>query len=281
MAASLPSIRHYRGQDGRKLAVRLWEPSATAPNVVLLHGIISHGGWYESSCSQLAARGFRVHFLERRGSGLNAEHRGDVERWTTWLSDVTTYLDQLSGSRVVLGISWGGILATALAHRHSHLIDGVGLICPGLFSTVAASAVQRLGLRVASAIGLKRMRVNVPLQAPEWFTKSPIHQLYVGQDPIALRKITIRMASCNVELLRNALSAPEEINVPILLMLASDDPIVINGPTRQWVQRIGHADKTIIEYAGASHTLEFEDDPAQYFDDLTMWCERILHQTSD
>jgi alpha-beta hydrolase superfamily lysophospholipase len=212
---------------------------------------------------------------------LNADQRGDIDQWNTWLSDVTVYLDQLAGPRIVLGISWGGILATALARQHPQLISGVGLICPGLFSTKAASAVQRLGLRIASAVGLKQMRVAVPLQDPVLFTNSKMHQAFVGQDPLALRQITIRMASCNVELLKYALSAPEEIRVPVLLMLASDDPIAINDRTRQWLNRIGHKDKTIIEYADASHTLEFEDDPSQYFDDLTAWCRRMTNFGSD
>ena len=278
-SVSPPTIGFYRGLDGQPLAVRRWEQDEAAADVVFLHGIISHGGWYESSCSHLASQGFRVHFLERRGSGLNADHRGDIEKWNTWLSDVTVYLEQLVGPRIVLGISWGGILAMALAHQHAQLMSGVGLVCPGLFSTKAASPVQRLGLRIASSVGLKRMRVAVPLQDPSLFTNSKIHQTFVGQDPLALREITIRMASRNVELLEYALSAPEEIRVPILLMLAADDPIAVNDRTRQWVNRIGHEDKTTIEYANASHTLEFEEDPSQYFDDLTAWCRRMAQQT--
>ena len=40
----------------------------------------------------LAAAGFDVHFLDRRGSGLNAEQPGDVDHWQTWIDDVAVYL---------------------------------------------------------------------------------------------------------------------------------------------------------------------------------------------
>ena len=46
--------------------------------VIFLHGIQSHGGWYPRSCSKVAAAGYEVFFLERRGCGLNSEARGDA-----------------------------------------------------------------------------------------------------------------------------------------------------------------------------------------------------------
>ena len=43
----------------------------------------------------LASAGFEVHFLDRRGSGLNADEPGDVDRWQTWIDDVAVYLEQI------------------------------------------------------------------------------------------------------------------------------------------------------------------------------------------
>ncbi len=86
--SSVPVITHYAGQDARRLATRIWQSNDAIADVVYLHGIVSHGGWYESSCAYLAANGFQVHFLERRGSGLNTVSRGDVD-------DVTAELDEM------------------------------------------------------------------------------------------------------------------------------------------------------------------------------------------
>ena len=272
-----PAISYYEGGDGCRLAVRRWQGSDPVADVVLLHGIVSHGSWYESSCAHLAANNFRVHFLERRGSGLNTDRRGDVDDWQTWLSDVAVYLESLSPRRprILLGISWGGVLATSVVRQHPALVDGLGLICPGLFSSRAANRLQRVGLRLASALGIKRMKVDVPLKDPALFTASVEGQAYIAQDPLLLRRITIRFAINNLSLLRFAIEQPESIRVPVLLMLASRDPITLNGDTADLVRRMGNPDQTIIEYADASHTLEFEDDPSAYFNDLTAWCKRI------
>ena len=52
-------------------------PKAT---IVFIHGIQSHGGWYETSCKKFAQAGYRVLFLDRRGSGLVPELTAELFR---------------------------------------------------------------------------------------------------------------------------------------------------------------------------------------------------------
>ncbi|MEZ6090596.1 MAG: alpha/beta fold hydrolase [Pirellulaceae bacterium] len=277
-----PELIYYPGHHADRLAARVWRTAQPIGDVVCLHGIISHGGWYESSCSHLASRGFRVHFLERRGSGLNSLQRGEIDHWTTWVEDVVQYIKQIDGRgpTILLGISWGAILATSIARRHADMLAGLALICPGLFSFKAANRFQRLALRMADCCGLRSKRVAVPLREPSLFTNSAQRQRYIAEDPFALRTITINFAINNLALLKQATDAPEEIELPVLLMLASSDPITDNASTRAFVERMHHPDRTIIEYANASHTLEFEDDPSQYFKDLADWCRRQSSSTT-
>ena len=187
------------------------------------------------------------------------------------------YVERLPDDRPKLfaGISWGGILATAIARRHPKIASGLILICPGLFSRKAASRIQRTALRIAHASGFRKQTVEVPLQDPSLFTDSTKWQRFIQDDPLTLRQITIDFALHNLALLDFATKAPEEVECPALLMLASTDPITNNALTRKFVERMSHSDQIIIEYAGASHTLEFEDDPFQYFQDLAAWCCRV------
>src|ERR1043165_9133281 len=132
-SANLPRIDFYTARDGRRLAVRVWR-SIDAPKarVVCLHGITSHAGWYYEVAQHLAGAGFRVHFLDRRGSGLNADQPGDVDDWQIWIDDVAAYLNAGckgggNGSRhcdlptILCGISWGGKLAPVVARRYPAL----------------------------------------------------------------------------------------------------------------------------------------------------------------
>jgi len=277
MLLPTPRITHSTAADGYRFAVRVWAAQgAAAPraSVVCLHGIISHGGWYHPSCRELARAGCEVHFLDRRGSGLNRAGRGDVDRWQTWPADVEGYLAGLPDGppRALLGISWGGKLAAAVARRRPELVDALGFLCPGLFAKKGANAVQRAALKLAAVVGLKCLRVTVPLRDPALFTGHARWQAYVGADPLALRKVTVRFALADLELTCYATEAPEQIEPKAaLLVLAGRDRIIDNARVRRYFERLGAAERRVIEYPEATHTLEFEPDPTRYLRELRDW----------
>jgi acylglycerol lipase len=303
MSTLSPRIDYYRATDGRRLAARVWEAAghgessaATGqprPRVVFLHGITSHGGWYDRSCRYLAEAGFEVHFLDRRGSGLNLDcEPGDVDRHQTWLDDVEVYLEALAriplpcregsgeGSQVspprqappvLCGISWGGKLAVAVARHRPHLVKALGLLCPGLYSPHEPGLVGRTLLAMPKPARLMQRRVWIPLQDPALFTDSPRRRDYIADDPLSLRKVTVRFARADRRLTRFARRSAPFLRLPVLLMLSGYDRIVDNRRTRAFLGRVPSAHKTLIEYPNAAHTLEFERDPLPYFRDLADW----------
>jgi alpha-beta hydrolase superfamily lysophospholipase len=283
-----PAIEPYRAADGRPLAVRVWRPDGPrVATVVFLHGITSHGGWYSRSCAHLAAAGCEVHFLDRRGSGLNHRERGDVDQWQTWVDDVAVYLKrcQVSGVRgqiplspdtrhlkpILCGISWGGKLATAVARRHPGLIGGLGLICPGLYSHQEPGFFKRFALALPQPAWLARRPVSIPLADPSLFIENAQCREFIAHDPLALRHITLQLAREDRKLTRFARRAAPYLHMPLLLMLAGRDRIVANGPTRKFFGQASSPSKTLIEYSNATHTLEFEPDAEQYFADVANW----------
>src|SRR5688500_13432691 len=117
MESGRSRIERVSAADGYPLHARVWETRGEPQaSVICLHGIIIHGGWYAASCRHLAEQGFEVHFLDRRGSGLNSQARGDVDRFETWMTDVEDYAAALAGDapKILVGISWGGKLAAAI-----------------------------------------------------------------------------------------------------------------------------------------------------------------------
>jgi alpha-beta hydrolase superfamily lysophospholipase len=275
-----PRIDFFTSSDGYRSAVRVWDVREPIGRIIYVHGVMSHGGWYLNSCRHLAAEGFEVHFVERRGSGLNLQNRGDVPHYEVWLEDLERYLTSLPDTlpTVLLGVSWGGKLAVAFARYRPQLIAGFGMLCPGLFEQQSPHPVKKAGLRLAGIAGRHKMNVTIPLRDAALFTDSPRHQAYVGLDPLTLRKTTVRFALADRALTRYALEAPHEIRVPVLVMLGIRDRIVDNERVRAFVQRLGTDDRTVIEYS-AAHTLEFEPDPA-FFKDLSSWARAITSPKS-
>jgi acylglycerol lipase len=268
-----PRIDFYEAAGGRRLAVRVWEATgAPRGQIVFLHGVTSHGGWYPRSCQHLAGAGFEVHFLDRRGSGLNREQPGDVERWQTWVDDVVTYLNRIRGLPVVLcGISWGGKLAAAVARQEPGLMRGLALLCPGLYSPYEPGLVKRLALAAPVPARLQQRQLKIPLRRAELFSDTPSWREFIARDPLALRQVTWRSAREDRRLTRYARQSSSLLPMPLLLMLAGRDRIIDNRRTIAFFRRTAAAKRTLIEYPGAAHTLEFEPDPTPYFNDLTHW----------
>jgi alpha-beta hydrolase superfamily lysophospholipase len=272
-SANSPRIIQYEAAGGYRPCARVWDVAAPRGRVVLVHGIISHGGWYLESCRALAAAGFETHFLDRRGSGLNAAGRGDVDDYQTWIEDVEVYLNGLGSNlpRHLLGISWGGKLAIAVAKHSPQLLDSVGMLCPGMFAPRAPGPVQRALVSTAVRAGLGGFKATIPLKDPALFTESPRWQAYIRHDPLTLRRVTLRLARQDAQLDRYVADAASAVTVPALLALAGRDRISDNRRLRQFFDQLASPTKKRLEYPAAAHTLEFEAQPERYFADLVDW----------
>ncbi|MBN2447880.1 MAG: alpha/beta hydrolase, partial [Phycisphaerae bacterium] len=88
----------WQMSDGYVVNGRVWpaRDRAIRPAIIYLHGIQSHGAWFEWSASVLAQAGNMVVLPDRRGSGLNDEARGDTPTRNRWLDDLDDLTQQLS-----------------------------------------------------------------------------------------------------------------------------------------------------------------------------------------
>src|ERR1700730_10290698 len=126
---------HIAG-DGYRWHYRHFPPvRKTVARVVCVHGIQSHGGWYEAGCRHLRDAGCDVFFLDRRGSGLNSVARGDTPSFRRLLDDLGEFLQtvRIPGTPplFVAAISLGGKLGAGVDVRYPGLIDGLALLAPG------------------------------------------------------------------------------------------------------------------------------------------------------
>jgi alpha-beta hydrolase superfamily lysophospholipase len=272
------SIEEHTASDGYRWRYRRYVPTQPAKaRVVSVHGIQSHGGWYEQSCESLCKAGYSVCFLDRRGSGLNQEGRGDAPSFRRLLDDLGEFIQAetrppLGIPTFLLAISWGGKLAIALERRHPGLVDGLALICPGLFPKIRPSFGERLRIALARLWSPERL-FPVPLNDPELFTANPRWQRFIQEDPLGLRQATARLLVESARLDAYLRWIPPCIRIPMLVLLAEKDRIIDNIRTRRFIERLASSDKRIIEYPGAHHTLEFEPNPEVYLGDLQRWLQ--------
>jgi alpha-beta hydrolase superfamily lysophospholipase len=281
-AVSAYTLETFQAGDGYRWKYRRYVPaSRPLAHVVCIHGIQSHGGWYTHSCTRLGQAGFLVDFLDRRGSGLNEEQRGDAPGFRRLIDDLAEFLQERRSDRetqsglgpvFLVAISWGGKLGVALQRRHPGLVDGLALLCPGFFPRVRPSFSERLGI-VGSRLVSPERKFAIPLNDPELFTATPRWQQFVRDDPLALHEATARLLIESARLDGYLRWTTRPLQIPVLLMLAENDRIIANEPTRRFIEKFAAGDKQIIEYRGAHHTLEFEPEPDKFIDDLINWLQ--------
>lgn len=280
-----PQFEHITASDGYRLFARHWRPNEQPRGfVVALHGIQSHGGWYEYSSGRLCEAGYDVLFLDRRGSGKNFSRRGDVAHGDRLINDVVQVLSNVRRHRdrvaptapvVLLAVSWGGKLAAITAARRPELVDALALLYPGLCSRVQPTAWQRARLNLARRLDIRHKRVEVPLNDPALFTAEPRWQEFIRNDPLALREVTSGFLLAHQDLTRESLAAAPQIHCPTLLLLAGRDQIIDNDATKIWAARLGTGKVTLQEYSDAQHTLEFEPQPDRFVADLRSWLDSL------
>jgi len=270
----------FAASDGYRWHYRHYPPMGKArATVVGIHGIQSHGGWYESSCRFLQSAGCDVFFVDRRGSGLNEQARGDTPSFRRLLDDIGEFLLTLKGPDrpplVVTAISWGGKLGAGIQYRYPGLIEGLALLAPGFCPRVRPTRRERLQI-LAAALADPKRQFPIPLSDPALFTANTQWQQFIVADPLALREATARFLLESVKFDIYLKRMPRHGKAPVLLQLAGEDRIIDNERTRRFVSKWSTKEKSVIEYAGAHHTLEFEPDPLPVFSDLLQWLERVV-----
>ena len=277
-AASTSST--FAASDGYPLALpALWPAGEPRATVVCIHGIQSHGGWYEYSCQQLCAGGLPR--VLSRPARLRPERTGPGRRtaFRRLLDDIAEFLRSpvwRSAARripramrpfLLAAISWGGKLAVALQRWQPGLVDGLVLLCPGFFSAGRPPFAERLAILGARLVSPDRL-FPIPLNDPELFTATPRWQQFIRDDPLALHQATARFLVESVRLDGYLRFVPRSRHVPVLLLLAGQDRIIRNDKTHRFFHQFATADKNVIEYAEAHHTLEFEPDPDRFIAEM-------------
>lgn len=105
--------------------------------IVVLHGGPGSDYRYLLRCKELADHGYRVVFFDQRGSGLSQRFSKNTYSMDLVLEDlqgVISHYRTAPGQKVVLlGHSWGAMLATAFINEHPESVDGAILGEPGGF----------------------------------------------------------------------------------------------------------------------------------------------------
>ena len=118
---SNPHLPPEKWADVGSLRMRYLDWGGDGPPIMALHGLASSGNWYDI-VARLLSDGFRIIAPDQRGHGKTTQASSGYD-WPTLAADIAGLMDVENISQAaVLGHSWGGHVASALA---AHFPDRV------------------------------------------------------------------------------------------------------------------------------------------------------------
>ncbi|HTN55411.1 MAG TPA: alpha/beta hydrolase [Microbacterium sp.] len=252
--------------------------------VQLLHGIGEHAGRYGALIEALTGAGFHVYADDHRGHGrtglrqhggpekLGRLGRGGMRAAVAACGQLTRIIrDEHSDlPLVLLGHSWGSLLAQVLFNEHPEAYDAVVLSGSGY----------------RSLTGVNVVRLNARWKGPdaaglEWLSRD----LAVGRDfrddPLTTEVPPLKLFG-PIQSLRLYGQPNKDVDhdVPVLLLVGRDDPV--GGPRSvhrladAYRNRSGLSDVTTLVYADARHEIFNELQQDEVRADVLAWLDKHI-----
>ncbi len=238
--------------------------------VVLIHGnVVAGDDWDSSGVSGLLLRNHRVIIFDRPGFGHSERPRGP--KWTANQQAELLYkaLVQLKVERpVVVGHSWGSIVAVALAVRHQEYIGALVLLSGYYFWTMRADvpiaafgSLPIIGDLLRYTISPLLGRLQMPFMKRMMFAPGPVpNEFQTGfSTAMALRPSQIR-ASCmdGGQMITSTLALDREygnLTLPVTIIAGSGDKVVFKEMSERLARAIPNSTLQIVD--GAGHMVHY------------------------
>ncbi len=233
--------------------------------VVLIHGnAVTGDDWNTSGVAELLLQTHRVIIFDRPGFGYSERPRGRM-----WTADqqaelLHKALHQLGIDRpVVVGHSWGTIVALALAVRHQADIAGLVLLSGYYFWTlrpdvlmVAAGALPVLGDVLRYSVSPLLGWLQMPLLKWQMFSPARVPARFQAEysPAMALRPSQIRATSVDGALMiPGALALRrhyKDLTLPVVIIAGDGDKVVYKRRSEQLAASIQGSVLQVVRGAG-------------------------------
>lgn len=235
------------------------------PVVVLLHGNGVLLQDYEASgVLDLAAKDHRVIAFDRPGFGYSDRPRSRI--WTPAEQGrlIAQALEQLGIEQaVVVGHSWGTLVALSMALEHPELVSGLVLLSGYYYGTArpdvvpgSLPAIPLIGDLLAQTLSPLIGRLIAPIAVKASFAPGPVSDKFANLPAaMTLRPSQIRATAGDTGLMVPAAIALSqrygELNVPIIVMAGRGDLIAhVSEHAEPFARQVDGADLRIVEGQG-------------------------------
>jgi alpha-beta hydrolase superfamily lysophospholipase len=263
--------------DGYRLTYRVWHDGAARARatLVLFNGIMSHSLWFHPLVGPLLAAGFKIVGADRRGTGENDVARGDAPSAKVLLDDAAAIIaaERVPATPIYLiGWCWGAVLGINVAAALRPPPAGLALLAPGLFPTPELTRRMAEQERAARESPRDRPCLESPIDE-EMFTAGPALADFIVPDRRRTAHFTPRFLEIMGRLALGARMSLPKLDLPMLLVLASDDAATDNQATESGLARLTSG-RVAARYLTGAHGLQF-DAPAELARTIIDWVAKV------
>jgi alpha-beta hydrolase superfamily lysophospholipase len=257
-----PAVGFLRGAGGINLRWFRWDAAKARAGIVLVHGFGDHAGRYVELVRVLTGRGYSIFAYDVRGHGGSEGKRGHADRFELYLEDLDAVWAEarrvLKGDLFLYAHSFGGLTAIRWLQTRATFPRAVILSAPWLAIEMKVPAWKLLASKVLLRVA-PSLAISSGASRPDFLTRDPVRAADYDADPLVHHRISARFYFETEEAQAAALADGIPREVPVLLFVPGDDPLIDAGTTLAWAKKkVPQADVRIRE--GGRHELHNDID---------------------
>lgn len=278
-----PSYSRTATHDGLWLAGEHHSLPSGRARIVLVHGFGEHRGRYRLLVEDLLAVGYECDLFDLRGHGESGGTRGHVGHFDDYLDDLQSFLTDswrpAAGGSVLFAHSLGGLIALEFVLKRWTPFTAMVLSSPFLAPALDLPRFLEASVQVVSRV-LPNLRMDAPVDASTLSRDAQVVEQY-RSDPQIVRSLTMSWAAATARAQDEVYRRAAEVTLPALFLIGDGDRVAEPKRTREVFERLGSADKQLVEYPGFLHEVLNEPERRRVVADLTGWLDERFPRRSE
>ena len=267
----------FKNKDAQNLIYRAFIPGNPKAAVVLVHGMGEHSLKYDHMAGMFYDKGLAFFLYDQRGHGRSDGKKVYVNRYADLLDDLRQFTDiakaeSLRENVYLLGTSMGGLTSLLFAIEYGESIDGVIASAPALRFVNPPSGIE---VSLAPLLAFLFPALTTSNRVPfEYLTHDAAAIEAQKADKLSLRIVSFKMFVEMTKTMRYVFDNASRIKVPALLLHGTGDRVVDAKATKEFLDKMGSADKEVRLYDGLYHELLNETNRREIIEGIIDWISK-------